>query len=68
MGRCSEKTVIEQREISSERARLRLSDACRFAAFLKPSAGSRTMGKGLLLWILGIPIPVIILLYVFHVV
>jgi len=29
---------------------------------------NRTMGKGLLLWILGIPIPVIILLYLFHVV
>jgi hypothetical protein len=26
------------------------------------------MGRGLLLWLLGIPIPVIILLYVFHVV
>jgi len=26
------------------------------------------MGKGILLWLLGIPIPVIILLYVFHVV
>jgi hypothetical protein len=27
-----------------------------------------TMGRGLLLWLLGIPIPVIILLYVFHVI
>jgi hypothetical protein len=26
------------------------------------------MGRGLLLWLLGIPIPVIILLYLFHVV
>jgi len=26
------------------------------------------MGKGILLWLLGIPIPVIILLYIFHVV
>jgi len=26
------------------------------------------MGRGLLLWLMGIPIPVIILLYVFHVV
>jgi len=26
------------------------------------------MGRGLLLWILGIPLPVIILLYVFHVI
>jgi len=26
------------------------------------------MGKGILLWLLGIPIPIIILLYVFHVV
>jgi len=30
--------------------------------------GNLTMGRGLLLWLLGIPIPVIILLYVFHVV
>jgi hypothetical protein len=29
---------------------------------------SRTMGRGLLLWMLGIPIPVLILLYVFHVI
>jgi hypothetical protein len=27
-----------------------------------------TMGRGILLWLLGIPIPVIILLYLFHVV
>jgi hypothetical protein len=26
------------------------------------------MGRGLLLWMLGIPIPVLILLYVFHVI
>jgi hypothetical protein len=26
------------------------------------------MGRGLLLWLLGIPIPVLILLYVFHVI
>jgi len=26
------------------------------------------MGRGILLWLLGIPIPIIILLYVFHVV
>ena len=30
--------------------------------------GNPTMGRGLLLWLLGIPIPVIILLYVFHVI
>jgi len=24
------------------------------------------MGKGLLLWLLGIPIPIIIILYLFH--
>ena len=29
---------------------------------------SDAMGRGLLLWLLGIPIPVIILLYVFHVI
>jgi hypothetical protein len=26
------------------------------------------MGRGLLLWLLGIPIPIIILLFVFHVI
>jgi hypothetical protein len=26
------------------------------------------MGRGILLWLLGIPIPVIILLYLFHVI
>jgi hypothetical protein len=26
------------------------------------------MGRGILLWLLGIPIPIIILLYLFHVV
>ena len=31
-------------------------------------SGNLTMGRGLLLWLLGIPIPVIILLYVFHVI
>jgi len=25
------------------------------------------MGRGIILWLLGIPIPIIILLYVFHV-
>jgi len=33
-----------------------------------PSIQECTVGKGLLLWLLGIPIPVIILLYVFHIV
>ena len=32
------------------------------------NSGNLTMGRGLLLWLLGIPIPVIILLYVFHVI
>jgi len=26
------------------------------------------MGKGILLWVLGIPIPVIILLFMFHII
>jgi hypothetical protein len=30
--------------------------------------GGGYMGRGLLLWLLGIPIPVIILLYLFHVI
>jgi hypothetical protein len=30
--------------------------------------GEKQMGKGILLWLLGIPIPIIILLYIFHVV
>jgi hypothetical protein len=42
----------------------------------KPISGSRTAAiteeedvmRGVLLWLLGIPIPVIILLYVFHVI
>jgi hypothetical protein len=29
---------------------------------------SDAMGRGILLWLLGIPIPVIILLYIFHVI
>ena len=29
---------------------------------------SDAMGRGVLLWLLGIPIPVIILLYLFHVI
>ena len=33
-----------------------------------PRLRSDAVGKGILLWLLGIPIPVIILLYVFHVV
>jgi hypothetical protein len=33
-----------------------------------PRLRSDAMGKGILLWLLGIPIPVIILLYVFHVI
>ena len=32
------------------------------------NSGNLAMGRGLLLWLLGIPIPVIILLYVFHVI
>jgi len=32
------------------------------------SKGETVMGKGILLWLLGIPIPVIILLFVFHVI
>src|SRR6266446_9653165 len=38
------------------------------AASVNTAQGNRTMGKGLLLWLLGIPIPVIILLYLFHVI
>ena len=38
------------------------------AAPLLQQFGNLTMGRGLLLWLLGIPIPVIILLYVFHVI
>jgi hypothetical protein len=32
------------------------------------SSGSRFIMRGILLWVLGIPIPVIILLYLFHVI
>jgi len=38
------------------------------AASVNIGEGYRAVGKGLLLWLLGIPIPVIILLYLFHVV
>jgi len=31
-------------------------------------SGSRHIMRGVLLWVLGIPIPVIILLYLFHVI
>ena len=34
---------------------------------LKADWEGRTMGKGCILWAVGVPIPVIILLYVFHV-
>jgi hypothetical protein len=29
---------------------------------------SNSMGRGLLLWLLGIPLPIILLLWVFHVI
>jgi hypothetical protein len=32
------------------------------------SHGSRFIMRGILLWVIGIPIPVIILLYLFHVI
>jgi hypothetical protein len=38
------------------------------SSFFGNSVGSHAMGRGLLLWMLGIPIPVVILLYVFHVI
>jgi len=31
----------------------------------KPNRGRRSMGKGILLWLLGIPIPIILLLLIF---
>ena len=37
-----------------------------YCSLFRNSPGNRTMGRGLLLWLLGIPIPVIILLYLFH--
>jgi hypothetical protein len=43
-------------------------NCCPIAPSLETVLESRTMGRGLLLWLLGIPIPVIILLYVFHVI
>jgi hypothetical protein len=36
--------------------------------FTTEYAGARDMGRGILLWMLGIPIPVLILLYLFHVI
>src|SRR5208282_1300959 len=50
------------------RARLHSSDRPRLLLLLcRTVLGSHPMGRALLLWLLGIPIPVIILLYVFHV-
>jgi len=45
---------------------LRWNPACR-VAFLNPSEElmEAMMGRGLLLWLLGVPIPVIILLWLF---
>jgi hypothetical protein len=37
-------------------------------SFFGNSVEEFIMGRGLLLWMLGIPIPVLILLYVFHVI
>ena len=39
-----------------------------YCSLFRNGLRNRTMGRGLLLWLLGIPIPVIILLYVFHIV
>jgi hypothetical protein len=45
-------------------------DPPRIAAHLASitSHGSRFIMRGILLWVIGIPIPVIILLYLFHVI
>jgi hypothetical protein len=45
----------------------RNSIAFGFVASLRRTR-SDAMGRGILLWLLGIPIPVIILLYIFHVI
>jgi hypothetical protein len=35
---------------------------------LHPTDEEERMGRGLLLWMLGIPLPIILLLWVFHVI
>jgi hypothetical protein len=40
----------------------------RIAPFTVSIAGTELDMRGILLWVLGIPIPVIILLYLFHVI
>jgi hypothetical protein len=34
-------------------------------AWALPARGDEAMGKGILLWLIGIPIPIIILFYLF---
>jgi hypothetical protein len=36
--------------------------------WFRTPARSKLMGKGLILWMVGVPIPIIILLFVFHVI
>jgi hypothetical protein len=36
--------------------------------WFRTHARSNPMGKGLILWMVGVPIPIIILLFVFHVI
>lgn len=36
--------------------------------WMETEVRSNPMGKGLILWMVGVPIPVIILLFVFHVI
>jgi hypothetical protein len=59
--------AVGAREIPPERSTA-FCDRCPVAPFFGNSVEEFIMGRGLLLWMLGIPIPVLILLYVFHVI
>jgi len=41
---------------------------CILASFISSATNRGTIMRGILLWALGIPIPIIILLYLFHVI
>jgi hypothetical protein len=49
--------------VSKEQSRFRAGTSLAFSRFLFGRFEEETMGKGILLWLLGVPIPVIILLW-----
>ena len=65
---CSEKLLHWQRKMPVKGLDSVVPALVIARRWLNPFLGASSMGRGLLLWLLGIPIPVIILLYVFHVI